>query len=313
MQLVRTVVGPLIGPLATAGIVIVFVIFMLLKREDLRDRLIRLAGARDLPRTTEALDDAAQRVGRYLLMQLVVNVTYGIPIGIGLWLIGVPNPVLWGMLATVVLRFVPYIGPVIAAFFPLALAIAVDPELDDAAVDRRAVHRHRADQQQRRRAVALRHQHRTVTGRRSSRRRSSGPGCGVRSAFCFPRRSPSAWSCSGGTFRSSRSSTSCSATSRCSSPDETLYQRLLVGDPDEATERAEEYLQASIRSSNITMRSASRRWRWRRRTGCVAHSTKSGSLRVVESAMLLIDNLVGVRGKHFEVGGSEGGFGLRGS
>jgi predicted PurR-regulated permease PerM len=126
MQLVRTIVGPLVAPLATAGIVIVFVIFMLLKREDLRDRLIRLAGPRDLSRTTQAIDDAAQRVGHYLLMQLVVNITYGIPIGVGLWLIGVPNPILWGMLTTV-LRFVPYIGPVIAAFFPLALAIAVDP------------------------------------------------------------------------------------------------------------------------------------------------------------------------------------------
>ena len=98
MQIITTVVGPLVSPLATAGIVIVFVIFMLLKREDLRDRLIRLAGARDLPRTTQALDDAARRVGRYLLMQLVVNTTYAVPIGIGLWLIGIPNPILWGLL-----------------------------------------------------------------------------------------------------------------------------------------------------------------------------------------------------------------------
>ncbi len=125
-QILRTFIGPLIGPLATFGIVIVFVIFMLLKREDLRNRVIRLVGSRDLSRTTSAIDDAAQRVGQYLLMQLVVNVTYGVPVGIGLWLIGVPNPVLWAMLATV-LRFVPYIGPVIAAAFPLALAIAVDP------------------------------------------------------------------------------------------------------------------------------------------------------------------------------------------
>ena len=125
-EVLQSFVGPLIAPLATAGIVIVFVIFMLLKREDLRDRLIRLAGPRDLPRTTQALDDAARRVGKYLLMQFVVNTTYGIPVGIGLWLIGVPNPILWGMLA-VVLRFVPYIGPIIAAFFPLALAVAVEP------------------------------------------------------------------------------------------------------------------------------------------------------------------------------------------
>ena len=125
-QILRTILGPLAKPLATAGIVVVFVIFMLLKREDMRDRFIRLAGARDLPRTTQAIDDAGKRVGHYLLMQLVVNASYAIPIGIGLWFIGLPNPVLWGMLATV-LRFVPYIGPIIAAFFPLALAVAVDP------------------------------------------------------------------------------------------------------------------------------------------------------------------------------------------
>ena len=126
MQIISTILGPLMSPLATAGIVIVFVIFLLLKREDLRDRLIRLAGSRGLPRTTRALDDAAQRVGRYLLMQLVVNTTYAIPIGIGLWLIGIPNPVLWGLLCGL-MRFVPYIGPIVAAFFPLALSIAVDP------------------------------------------------------------------------------------------------------------------------------------------------------------------------------------------
>lgn len=125
-QALQSILGPLIGPLATAGIVVVFVIFMLLKRDDLRDRVIRLVGSRDLPRTTQALNDAASRVGRYLLMQLAVNATYGIPIGIGLWLIGLPNPILWGMLCTV-LRFVPYIGPIIAAFFPLALAVAIDP------------------------------------------------------------------------------------------------------------------------------------------------------------------------------------------
>lgn len=126
METLQTILGPLVRPLSTAGIVIVLVIFVLLKREDLRDRVIRLFGSHDLSRTTEALDDAAKRVGHYLLMQLTVNATYGIPIGIGLWIIGVPNPLLWGMLATV-LRFVPYIGPVIAAFFPLALALAVDP------------------------------------------------------------------------------------------------------------------------------------------------------------------------------------------
>jgi predicted PurR-regulated permease PerM len=126
LEVLQTVIGPLIEPLATFGIVIVFVIFMLLRREDLRDRFIRLAGSNDLHRTTQALQDAGRRVGQYLLMQLVVNVTYAIPIGIGLWLIGIPNALLWGLLA-LVLRFVPYVGPVIAAMFPLALSVAVDP------------------------------------------------------------------------------------------------------------------------------------------------------------------------------------------
>src|SRR5919202_347338 len=126
LQVIQNIIGPLLEPLATTGIVVVFVIFMLLQREDLRDRLIRLAGADDLQRTTQALDDAAHRVSRYLVAQTIVNVTYGVPIALGLWFIGVPNPVLWGILA-MVLRFIPYIGPWIAAMFPLALSVAVDP------------------------------------------------------------------------------------------------------------------------------------------------------------------------------------------
>jgi hypothetical protein len=99
---------------------------MLLRREDLRDRFIRLVGEGDLHRTTAALQDAGERVARYLLMQLTVNLTYAIPIGIGLWIIGVPNAPLWGLMA-LIMRFVPYIGPIIASIFPLALALAVDP------------------------------------------------------------------------------------------------------------------------------------------------------------------------------------------
>ena len=125
-EIIRTVVGPLLRPLAEAGIVVVFVIFFLLQREDLRDRFIRLAGARDLQRTTQALDDAAHRLGRYLLAQAGLNALFGLLTGTGLWLIGVPNPVLWGILG-MLLRFVPYIGPVMAAIFPVALAIAVAP------------------------------------------------------------------------------------------------------------------------------------------------------------------------------------------
>jgi hypothetical protein len=116
----------LLGPLTTTGILIIFVIFILLQREDLRNRLIKLAGSHDLQKTTAALDDAARRLSRLFLTQLALNSAFGIVIGTGLWIIGVPSPVLWGILAAI-LRFVPYIGAFIAAVFPLALALAVDP------------------------------------------------------------------------------------------------------------------------------------------------------------------------------------------
>ena len=125
-EVIQGVAGPLLPPLAMTGIVVVFVIFFLLQREDLRDRFIRLAGARDLNRTTRALDDAASRLSRYLLTQCAINACFGVLIGFGLWLIGVQSPLLWGLLA-MLLRFVPYIGPVIAAGFPAAVAFAVDP------------------------------------------------------------------------------------------------------------------------------------------------------------------------------------------
>ncbi len=127
LQIVQCIIGPLLQPMAAGGLVIVFVIMILLEREDLRDRLLRLAGRRDLHRTTEAMNDAAQRISRYLLSQLVVNISCGLPIGIGLTLIGIPNAALWGILV-VLLRFIPYLGIVIAAAFPLALAIAVAPD-----------------------------------------------------------------------------------------------------------------------------------------------------------------------------------------
>jgi predicted PurR-regulated permease PerM len=125
-QVVQTVVGPLIDPLATGGLVIVFVIMFLLQQEHLRDRLLRLGGRRDLHRTTEAINDAAQRISRYLSRQSMVNLACGLPIGIGLAVIGIPNAALWGIFV-VLLRFVPYLGIVVAASFPLALAVAVAP------------------------------------------------------------------------------------------------------------------------------------------------------------------------------------------
>jgi predicted PurR-regulated permease PerM len=126
LQLIESVIGPLLQPLATTGLAIIFLLFILLQREDLRDRFIRLVGARDLHRTTQALDDAVQRLSRYFLMQSAINASFGVLIGVGLFIIGVPNPLLWGILA-MLLRFVPYIGAPIAALFPAALAVAVDP------------------------------------------------------------------------------------------------------------------------------------------------------------------------------------------
>jgi predicted PurR-regulated permease PerM len=126
LEIVQSIVGPLLQPLAIAGLVIVFVVMILLEREDLRDRLLRLAGRRDLHRTTVAMDDAARRISRYLSRQLVVNACCGLAIGFGLALIGIPNAALWGIFAAL-LRFVPYLGIVIAACFPVALAVAVDP------------------------------------------------------------------------------------------------------------------------------------------------------------------------------------------
>ncbi|WP_425493268.1 AI-2E family transporter [Microvirga zambiensis] len=126
LQTLGAFITPLIHPAATTGIVIIFVIFILLQREDLRNRLIRLAGSHDLQKTTAALDDAARRLSKLFLTQLALNAAFGVVIGIGLFFIGVPSPVLWGILAAI-LRFVPYIGAFISAAFPLALAAAVDP------------------------------------------------------------------------------------------------------------------------------------------------------------------------------------------
>jgi predicted PurR-regulated permease PerM len=126
LESLRALISPLIHPLATTGIIVIFVIFILLQREDLRNRLIRLAGSSDLQRTTAALDDAARRLSRLFLTQLALNSAFGVVIGIGLWLIGTPSAILWGILAAA-LRFVPYIGAIISAAFPLALAVAIDP------------------------------------------------------------------------------------------------------------------------------------------------------------------------------------------
>ncbi|KQQ34770.1 transporter [Methylobacterium sp. Leaf125] len=120
------VAGPILHPLATTGLILIFTIFILLQREDLRNRAIRLAGSGDLRRTTAAIDDAVARLSRFFLAQLVLNIAFGLVIGLGLWVIGVPNPILFGVLAAI-MRFVPYIGAAISALLPLIVAAAVDP------------------------------------------------------------------------------------------------------------------------------------------------------------------------------------------
>ena len=127
IALMRDVLSPVVGPLETTAIVVIVAIFILLQREDLRDRLIRIFGATDLHRTTTAMDDAASRLSRYFLTQVAINAAFGVIIGIGLYFIGTPSPALWGVLAGL-LRFLPYIGAVLAALPPLILAAAVGPD-----------------------------------------------------------------------------------------------------------------------------------------------------------------------------------------
>ena len=126
LVVVRTIAQPLLGPLASIGVVIVFVIFVLLSREDLRDRLVRLVGRKDLHRTILAMNDAARRLSRYFLIQLALNTGFGAFIAAGLWFAGLPNPLLWGILAGL-MRFVPFIGSFIAVVPPFLLALAVMP------------------------------------------------------------------------------------------------------------------------------------------------------------------------------------------
>ena len=122
----QTIIGIVLEPLATFGAVLLFVLFLLLQREDVRDRAIRLMGSHDLEKSTTAMDDAGGRLSKYFLGMTVINAGFGVIIGVGLWVIGVPSPVLWGVLA-MLMRFVPFIGGFIAAACPLLLAAAVDP------------------------------------------------------------------------------------------------------------------------------------------------------------------------------------------
>ena len=124
--LAQTIAGTALSPLETTALVVIFVIFILLQREDLRNRFIRLAGPNDLQRTTVAMNDAAGRLSRFFLSQTLVNAMFGVIVAAGLYMIGVPSPILFGLIAFL-MRFVPYVGVIIAAAFPVALAAAVDP------------------------------------------------------------------------------------------------------------------------------------------------------------------------------------------
>jgi predicted PurR-regulated permease PerM len=126
LQNIQKLLTPLIEPISMGGLLVLFLVFILFYREDLRDRILRLGGTRDLQTTTAAMNDAGRRLSRYFLIQASINGCFGLFIGAALWIIGVPNFILWGMLAGL-LRFVPYVGVPIAAVLPLVLASAVDP------------------------------------------------------------------------------------------------------------------------------------------------------------------------------------------
>jgi predicted PurR-regulated permease PerM len=125
-EMAQNILGPLLEPLGDLAMTLVFVGFILLQKDDLRDRFVRLAGSRDMQRTSVALDEAATRLSRYLFLQTIINTCFGLTIGFGLWLIGVPHAGLWALLG-MLFRFVPYVGVPIAFLFPATLALAVDP------------------------------------------------------------------------------------------------------------------------------------------------------------------------------------------
>jgi predicted PurR-regulated permease PerM len=126
LDLVQSVLGQILSPLGTLLLVLIVAVFVLLQKEDLRDRLIRLFGSNDLHRTTLAMNDAGRRLSKYFLTQLAINAAFGVIIAVGLFLIGVPSPVLWGLVGMLA-RFVPYAGAFIAGSMPLLLAAGVDP------------------------------------------------------------------------------------------------------------------------------------------------------------------------------------------
>lgn len=123
---ISTGLGPLAGVAATAALVVVLVVFMLLRGRELRNRLILLFGQNRIPTTTRALDEAAERISRYLLMQTLINSSFGLAVGVGLYFIGLPYALMWGFVAAL-LRFIPYVGPWLGAAMPILLSLAIFP------------------------------------------------------------------------------------------------------------------------------------------------------------------------------------------
>jgi predicted PurR-regulated permease PerM len=131
IELASQYIVQVLGPIASGALVVIFATFMLIYRQDLRNRLIRVLGRGHLNLTTQALDDASTRISRYLLMQSAVNVSYGLTLATGLWIIGrasaeghFPSVLLWGLLAAM-LRYVPYLGPILGASLPALVSLAV--------------------------------------------------------------------------------------------------------------------------------------------------------------------------------------------
>ncbi len=121
------IISPLLHPVVQTILVAIFGIFFLFQREDLRDRLIRLAGRGDLLKTTAAMNDAGSKISKLFIMQALVNCSFGLFVGVSLWLMGVPAAALWGVF-TALMRFIPYVGSILAAVFPILLAAAISPD-----------------------------------------------------------------------------------------------------------------------------------------------------------------------------------------
>jgi predicted PurR-regulated permease PerM len=127
VQVIRNLLGPLVNLLTTLFLVAALCIFILVARDDLRTRVIRIVGSRNVKVTNEVIEDVGRRLSHYLLMQLFINACYGVSIGLGLWFIGIPNPLLWGMISGL-FRYIPYAGPWIAASMPLAIGFAINSD-----------------------------------------------------------------------------------------------------------------------------------------------------------------------------------------